>query len=95
VKLSRVLGIADPRLDEVVVACITLKDGSEATETDIQAFLRARVASYKVPKRVLFFDDGEIPMTGSDTKVRDTELTALVEARLADGDALQPTSGDR
>jgi hypothetical protein len=31
---------------------------------------------------VLFFEDGEIPMTGSDTKVRDAELLALVESRL-------------
>ena len=97
VKLSRVLGVADARLDQIVVACIVLKDGARATEADVQAFLRERVAAYKVPKRVLFFDDGEIPMTGSDTKVRDAELAALVEARLADraADALQPTSGDR
>ena len=41
------------------------------------------MASYKVPKRVLFFADGEIPMTTSDTKVRDDELVALVRERLA------------
>jgi acyl-CoA synthetase (AMP-forming)/AMP-acid ligase II len=92
VKLSRVVGVPDPRLDQLVVACITLKEGADATEADIQAFLRERVAAYKVPKRVLFFDDGEIPMTGSHTKVRDDELLALVTARL---DALQPTTGDR
>jgi len=40
------------------------------------------VAAYKVPKRVLFFDDGEIPMTGSATKVRDEALLAAVHARL-------------
>jgi fatty-acyl-CoA synthase len=95
VKLSRVLGVPDPRLEQIVVACVTLKDGAEATEADVQAFLRGRVASYKVPKRVLFFDDGEIPMTGSDTKVRDVELLALVEARLARPDVLLRTSGDR
>lgn len=83
VKLSRVVGVPDPRLDQVVVACITLKDGAEATEADIQAFLRERVSSYKVPKRVLFFADGEIPMTSSDTKVRDEALLALVGRRLA------------
>jgi fatty-acyl-CoA synthase len=95
VKLSRVLGVADARLEQIVVACVVLKDGAEATEAEVQAFLRERVASYKVPKRVLFFGDGEIPMTGSDTKVRDAELTSLVEARLARPEALQPTSGDR
>jgi fatty-acyl-CoA synthase len=92
VKLARIVGMPDPRLDQIVVACITLKDGADATEADIQAFLRERVAAYKVPKRVLFFAEGEIPMTDSDTKVRDAELIALVEQRL---DAVPTTSGDR
>jgi acyl-CoA synthetase (AMP-forming)/AMP-acid ligase II len=83
VKLSRIVGVPDRRLDQIVVACITLKAGADATEDDIRAFLRERVSSYKVPKRVLFFADGEIPMTGSDTKVRDEALLALVHQRLA------------
>ncbi|MEO7429678.1 MAG: class I adenylate-forming enzyme family protein [Acidimicrobiales bacterium] len=95
VKLARIVGMPDPRLDEIVVACITLKDGASATEADIQAFLRERVAAYKVPKRVLFFTDGAIPMTGSDTKVRDAELVALVAERLASTDHIPTTSGDR
>ena len=94
VKLARIVGVPDPRLDELVVACVTLKDGAEATEADIQAFLRERVAAYKVPKRVLFFADGEIPMTGSDTKVRDDALVALVADRLAAA-PVPTTTGDR
>ncbi|MEY2398821.1 MAG: hypothetical protein QOJ00_1995, partial [Actinomycetota bacterium] len=82
VKLARIVGVPDARLDELVVACITLKDGATATEDDIRGFLKERVASYKVPKRVLFFADGEIPMTASDTKVRDEELVALVTKRM-------------
>ena len=31
VKLSRIVGIPDARLDQIVVACITLKDGADAT----------------------------------------------------------------
>ena len=50
VKLARIVGVPDPRLDQLVVACITLKDGADATEGTIQAFLRERVASYKVPE---------------------------------------------
>src|SRR5690606_18740511 len=64
VKLARVVGVPDPRLDQLVVACVVLKHGAEATAEDIQSFLRERVAAYKVPTRVLFFDEGEIPMTG-------------------------------
>lgn len=94
VKLSRVVGVPDARLDQLVVACITLKDGAEATEDDIRSFLKERVAAYKVPKRVLFFDDGEIPMTTSDTKVRDEALLALVLERLA-VTPVPSTRGDR
>jgi acyl-CoA synthetase (AMP-forming)/AMP-acid ligase II len=94
VKLSRIVGVPDARLDEVVVACITLKEGATATEDDIRSFLKERVAAYKVPKRVLFFADGEIPMTTSDTKVRDEELLALVTARL-DATPVPTPSGDR
>jgi acyl-CoA synthetase (AMP-forming)/AMP-acid ligase II len=94
VKLARIVGVPDPRLDQLVVACITLKEGAEASEENIQSFLRERVASYKVPKRVLFFDDGEIPMTTSDTKVRDDALVALVVDRLAT-EPVPTTSGDR
>jgi acyl-coenzyme A synthetase/AMP-(fatty) acid ligase len=71
-------------MDQVVVLAVTLKEGAQATADDIRAFLRERVAAYKVPKKVLFFDDGEIPMTRSETKVRDPELLALVEARLSE-----------
>lgn len=94
VKLSRIVGVPDARLDELVVACIVLKDGAQATEDDIRSFLRERVAAYKVPKRVLFFDDGEIPMTKSATKVRDDALLALVQQRLA-ATPVPTTSGDR
>jgi acyl-CoA synthetase (AMP-forming)/AMP-acid ligase II len=83
VKLARVVGVPDPRLDQIVVLAVTLKEGAQATEDDIRSFLRQRVAPYKVPKKVLFFEDGEIPMTGSETKVRDPELLALVEAKLS------------
>jgi len=95
VKLARVLGVPDDRLGQMVVACITVKEGVQATEDDIAAFLRERVAAYKVPKRVLFFAEGDIPMTASDTKVRDAELVALVTERLAEARPVPSTSGDR
>ena len=84
VKLARVVGVPDERLEEIVVLCVELKDGASATEDDIRNFLRERVAAYKVPKRVLFFADGEIPMTSSATKVKDEGLLALVHERLKD-----------
>ena len=85
VKLARVVGVEDARLDQLVVLCVELKEGHDATADDIRAFLNERIAAYKVPKRVLFFADGEIPMTASRTKVRDDALLALVHDRLQRG----------
>jgi fatty-acyl-CoA synthase len=82
VKLARVVGVPDERLEEIVILCVELKDGLTASEDDLKAFLRQRVAAYKVPKRVLFFGGGEIPMTSNETKVKDEALLALVRERL-------------
>jgi fatty-acyl-CoA synthase len=59
-----------------------LREGASATGDEVRAFLRERLAAYKVPKEILFMSDGEVPMTASDTKVRDEELRKLVEERL-------------
>jgi fatty-acyl-CoA synthase len=80
VKLARIVGLPDNLLGEVVVACVVARDGT--TEDDIKTFLRARVAAYKVPKKVVFFADGEIPMTKSETKVRDDALIKLAMEKL-------------
>jgi acyl-CoA synthetase (AMP-forming)/AMP-acid ligase II len=82
VKLARVIGVPDERRDEIAVLCVELKDGSAATEADIKSFLRERLASYKVPRRVLFFGEDEIPMNGSRTKVQHEQLLAMVQDRL-------------
>ncbi len=83
VRLARVLGMPDERLDQIAVLCVELTEGSAANAESLRAFLRARVAAYKVPKQVLVFAAGEIPLTASATKVRDEELRQLVTARLS------------
>ncbi len=82
IKLCRVVGIPNDRRDEIAVLCVTLKDGAETTTKAITAFLRERVASYKVPKQILYFNDGEIPMNRTGTKVLNQELVAIVKERL-------------
>ena len=82
VRRARVVGLPDDRLGEVVTLCAELNDGAETTVDDLRGFLGERVASYKVPRHVLFFEPGELPTTGSDTKVRDDELIAIAVQRL-------------
>ncbi len=82
VKLAHAIGIPDERRDEIVVLCVELKDGASADEREITDFLRARLAGYKVPRRVVFFAEGEIPMIGSGTKVDKDQLVDVVTERL-------------
>jgi len=44
----------DPQWGEVPVAFITLKEGQQATEAELIAFVRERLAHYKAPKAVNF-----------------------------------------
>jgi acyl-CoA synthetase (AMP-forming)/AMP-acid ligase II len=82
VRLARVLAVPDPRLEQVALLCLELVAGAEQDADAITAFLRERVSAYKVPRQVLFFAAGEIPLTASGTKVRDDALRELVAARL-------------
>jgi acyl-CoA synthetase (AMP-forming)/AMP-acid ligase II len=83
VRRTKVIGVPDDRLGEVVVLCAEPSAGAGPTEAGLKAFLAERVSKYKVPRHVLFFEPGEMPSTASDTKVKDTELIALAMARLA------------
>src|SRR5262249_23947582 len=54
---SAVIGVAHPDFGEGVVAVIVRKKGSRLTEAGILKPLKKRLASYKLPKRVLFVND--------------------------------------
>ena len=49
-----VIGVPDERWGEAVKAMVVLKPGAEATEADILAFARERIAGFKLPKSVDF-----------------------------------------
>jgi acyl-CoA synthetase (AMP-forming)/AMP-acid ligase II len=66
VKLSRTVGIPHESLGEAVVTCIVPHAGVTLDETAIREYLKQRLASYKIPRRVLFLRDDELSMTGSD-----------------------------
>lgn len=65
VKLAEVVGLPDPRLDEVPVAFVELRTGSVATPDDIIAFCRGRISSYKVPRRVVVMATQDWPMSAT------------------------------
>jgi acyl-CoA synthetase (AMP-forming)/AMP-acid ligase II len=70
VKLVQVVGVPDPRLEEVAAAFIELKPGKSATEQEIIDFCKGRIASFKVPRHVRFVENW--PM--SSTKIQKFKL---------------------
>ena len=70
---AAVIGVKDDRLGEEVAAVVALKPGMSATEAEIIAFAKERVAAYKYPRTVRFMD--ALPM-GATGKVLKKELTA-------------------
>ena len=63
VKQAYVVGVPDRDKDEVVVAALELHEGAGANAGAIVAFCRERLASYKVPTRLVFRKAGEFPRT--------------------------------
>jgi len=68
-------GMPHPRLGEEVAAIVVLREGLQATERELQAYVSSRAAEYKVPKRILFMD--EIPK-GATGKLQRIGLAAKV-----------------
>jgi len=64
VKEAAVLGVPDEYRGETVKAFVVLKEGESATEEEIIAFCRERMASYRVPRIVEFRDDLPKSMVG-------------------------------
>jgi len=83
VKLSQTVGVPDDLLGELVVGCIVPHEGATLTEDAIKAHAREKLASYKVPRRILFFDEDELQTTGS-AKIKTSELRKLAGERLAE-----------
>jgi len=75
------VGVPHPTLGEAVVLCAVAREG-EAPEPDaIRAFLRERLAAYKVPRRVLLFRPDELSYTANQ-KIQLGPLRAAALARL-------------
>jgi long-chain acyl-CoA synthetase len=64
VKLCAVIGKPDPAAGEIPKAFIVLKEGAEATEKEITAFVNEKVAPYKAIREVEFRKDLPISSAG-------------------------------
>ncbi|PJK28198.1 AMP-binding protein [Minwuia thermotolerans] len=77
VEQAAVVGQPDPRLAEVPVAFIVPERGANLTETSVIEHCKGRIASYKIPRRVIFTDG--LPMTPSG-KIQKFKLRAQLDA---------------
>ena len=79
VREAVVVGVPDRRLGEIGYAYVELHRGAQVDAQALQAYCKASIASYKVPRYVEFVD--EWPLTGSQ-KIRKLELKARATASL-------------
>jgi fatty-acyl-CoA synthase len=82
INLAAVVSFPDSRLAEVGVAFVKCEPGSALTDADVLGHCKGRIASFKIPRHVIFVDD--FPMTSSGkiqkVKLRDEALRRLAPA---------------
>jgi fatty-acyl-CoA synthase len=80
-KAAGAVGVPHPTLGQIVVVVAVAHEGSPVDEQDVRGFLRGRIASYKIPRRVVFVGEEELSLTGN-AKIRPEDLRALAATRL-------------
>jgi fatty-acyl-CoA synthase len=87
VKLAQVVGVPDPRLEEVAAAFVELNPGTSASEAELIEFCRGRIAGFKIPRHVRFVT--EWPMSATKIqkfRLREDFLAEQPAGRLAPGE---------
>jgi len=86
IAVVQVVGVPDPLWGEAVTAVIEQEPDSALTPEIVTACCKGRIASFKIPKHVLFMAAGGWPMTGS-AKVDKIRLQswAMRELGISDG----------
>ncbi|MCJ2177534.1 class I adenylate-forming enzyme family protein [Novosphingobium album (ex Hu et al. 2023)] len=86
VKISQTVGVPDDLLGELVVSCIVPHEGASLDDAAIRNFAKEKLASYKLPRRVLFVEESDLKTTGS-AKIKTADLRKLAAERLEAMDA--------
>jgi len=65
VREAIVVGLPDPHKNELVGALVRLRDGATLSEQELREYCRARIAAFKVPQRIRFVSEAEVPRTST------------------------------
>ena len=60
----QVIGVPDPKYGEEIMAWVKLKPGEQATEEEIIAYCKGKIAHYKIPRYIKFVDAFPMTVTG-------------------------------
>jgi fatty-acyl-CoA synthase len=88
VAAAQVIGVPDARMGEELMAWVTFREGESATEDDLRAFCRERLAHFKVPRYWKITTEFPMTVTGKVQKFKMRE-TAIEELGLATAAAIQ------
>jgi fatty-acyl-CoA synthase len=77
----QVIGIPSERYGEEVMAWVKLREGAVASDEDLVAFCRGKIATYKIPRYWKFVDGFPMTVTGKIQKFKMRE-TAVAELGL-------------
>ncbi len=76
-------GAPHPTLGEVIVLCAVAMGGEPLDESAILAFLKEKLATYKLPRKILMFTEDDLDFTGNQ-KIQTGKLVDKALARLRD-----------
>ncbi len=63
VEEAHVIGLPDAERDEIVVAVVLCKPGLAVTVPELLVHCRHHMAAYKVPRRLIFAQRAQLPLT--------------------------------
>ncbi|OWU85917.1 acyl-CoA synthase [Oceanicola sp. 22II-s10i] len=82
---AAVIGVPHEKWGEMVYAAVALHPGKSVTEAELIAFCRAKIADYKAPRGVTFWE-GALPLSATN-KIEKSTIRAQVLAARNKGDA--------
>ena len=81
VKRTQTVGVPHDTLSEMVVSCIVPVGDTKLDGADILKFLKDQLASFKLPREILFFTEEEFSLTGNE-KVKAADVKKMAARRL-------------